>query len=134
MTAPVFTNLDSTITAALGVPIIIDSNATVTDPDLAPGASYGNTSLRFAASVSGTFGASGTLAFTGTDEVRLNGVQIGTFAQADSSINITFNASATAADVAGVLQQTTLQLNPPGPQRNALLEISFADQFNVFGS
>jgi hypothetical protein len=131
MTAPVFSDLDNTITAAIGVPRVIDSNATVIDPDLAPGDSYGNTVLSFAITngdpfLDIDFGASGTLTFTGTDEVRVAGLQVGTFFKnGTSGWSIAFNASATAADVASVLQQITVAINAPAAPTDPTLTVVF---------
>ena len=117
--APVFTNLGEGAHPTFvenGSAVVLDGNVTVSDPELNAAGNYGGTTLTLArnggANPDDTFAATGSLDLAHSnglgENVSLDGgaTFIGTFAQpGDGTFSITFNASATAANVAFVMQQ-----------------------------
>jgi hypothetical protein len=117
--APVFTNLGGGAHPSFvenGAAVVLDNNVTVSDPELNAAGNYGGATLTLArnggANADDTFAGTGSLDLVDSnglgENVSLNGgaTFIGTFHQpGDGTFSITFNASATAANVASVMQQ-----------------------------
>ncbi|MEZ5842968.1 MAG: Ig-like domain-containing protein [Hyphomicrobiaceae bacterium] len=85
-----------------GAPVVLDSDATVFDTELAAQGHYDGATLTLArqggADALDVFSATGALTLSGAD-VILSGVTIGTFTQSGGALVITFNSDATQARV-----------------------------------
>ena len=117
--APVFTNLGEGAHPTFvenGSAVVLDNNVTVSDPELNAAGNYGGATLTLArnggANPDDTFAGTGTLDLAASnglgENVSLDGgaTFIGTFRQpGDGTFSVTFNASATAANVASVMHQ-----------------------------
>ncbi len=117
--APVFTNLGEGAHPNFvenGASVVLDTNVTVSDPELNAAGNYGGATLTLArsggANPDDTFAATGSLDLVDSnglgENVSLDGgaTFIGTSTQpGDGTFSIAFNASATAANVASVMQQ-----------------------------
>ena len=112
-TAPVIANWSGSATYAEGGPVVAMSGAgaSVSDTQLdALGGDYSNTTLtlqRYSGGVAApvntdVFAGTGLLSLSG-GTVTFNGVGVGTFAEANGKLSITFGAGATAATVNNVL-------------------------------
>ncbi len=140
--APVFADLDSTPTPTMtenvpGSPAILDSNATVSDPELDVAASYDGAQLALArnggANADDVFGGTGGLVFSGTD-VILAGDTVGTFAApGNGTLFINFNGNATAARVDSVLQRLTYFNTSEDPPLTVQINYTFSDGNGVVG-
>ena len=136
--APVFANLGPGPTfVENGAAVVIDGNVGISDLELGAG-SYGGSTLTLArnggANASDVFGATGSLDLThangGGENVSLdNGATfIGTFVNPGSgTFSITFNAAATAANVASVMQQIVYSNASDNPPGSVQIDWSFSD-------
>ena len=136
--APVFANLGpSPIFVENGAAVVIDGNVGISDLELGAG-SYGGTTLTLArnggANANDVFGATGSLDLThangGGENVSLdNGATfIGTFVNpGNGTFSITFNAGATAANVASVMQQIVYSNASDNPPGSVQIDWSFSD-------
>lgn len=139
--APVFTNLGEGAHPNFvenGSSVVLDINVTVSDPELNAAGNYGGAALTLArnggANPDDTFAGTGSLDLTGSnglgENVSLDGgaTFIGTFAQpGDGTFSITFNASATAANVASVMQQIVYANVSENPEASVQIDWSFDD-------
>ena len=139
--APVFTNLGEGAHPAFmenGSAVILDGNVTVSDPELNAAGNYGGATLTLSRNGGGnpddTFAATGTLDLAGSnglgENVSLDGgaTFIGTFHQpGDGTFSITFNAGATAANVAAVMQQIVYADSSENPEASVQIDWSFGD-------
>ena len=140
--APVFTNLGEGAHPTFvenGSAVVLDGNVTVSDPELNAAGNYGGATLTLArnggANPDDTFAATGSLDLAHSnglgENVSLDGgaTFIGTFAQpGDGTFSITFNAGATAANVAFVMQHiayANASENPDNP--TVQIDWSFSD-------
>jgi hypothetical protein len=138
---PVFTNLGEGAHPNFvenGSSVVLDNNVTVSDPELNAAGSYGGATLTLArnggANPDDTFAGTGTLDLADSnglgENVSLDGgaTFIGTFQQpGDGTFSITFNASATAANVASVMQHIVYANGSENPDASAQIDWSFSD-------
>ena len=139
--APVFTNLGEGAHPNFvenGSSVVLDNNVTVSDPELNGAGNYGGATLTLArnggANADDTFAGTGSLDLTDSnglgENVSLDGgaTFIGTATQpGDGTFSITFNASATAANVASVMQQIVYANASDNPEASAQIDWSFDD-------
>ncbi|PHV61736.1 cadherin-like domain-containing protein [Cyanobacterium aponinum] len=131
--APSFVDLDATPTyTENGSAIVLDSNATVIDPELSGlfnnwnGASL-TLERQSGANSEDIFGTTGNLTFSGSD-VILNGTTIGTLAtNSNGTLTITFNNSATTARVNSALQQITYNNSSEDPPTSVAIAYTIND-------
>ncbi|MBV9884476.1 MAG: VCBS repeat-containing protein [Sphingomonadaceae bacterium] len=130
--APAFTGLDGTPSFTEGGPaVVLDSNATVSDPELT-GSNYAGASLTLARSggavAEDVFGGTGGAGLTlSGGNASVNGTTIGTFTQVGGTLTITFNASATQALVNQALQGITYSNSSDTPPASATIAYTFND-------
>ncbi|HXO69761.1 MAG TPA: Ig-like domain-containing protein, partial [Bradyrhizobium sp.] len=139
--APVFTNLGEGAHPNFienGSSVVLDNNVTVSDPELNAAGNYGGATLTLArnggANADDTFAGTGTLDLADSnglgENVSLDGgaTFIGTFSQpGDGTFSITFNAGATAANVASVMQQIVYANTSDNPEASIQIGWSFGD-------
>ena len=139
--APVFTNLGEGTHPNFvenGSSVVLDNNVTVSDPELNAAGNYGGATLTLArnggANPDDTFAATGSLDLVDSnglgENVSLDGgaTFIGTFHQpGDGTFSITFNASATAANVASVMRQIVYANASDNPEASVQIDWSFSD-------
>jgi hypothetical protein len=139
--APVFANLGEGAHPQFtenGSSVVLDGNVTVSDAELNAAGNYGGATLTLArhggSNPDDTFAGTGTLDLTDVngngENVSLNhgATFIGTFTQpGDGTFSITFNAAATAANVAAVMQQITYANASDNPQASVQIDWSFGD-------
>ncbi len=139
--APVFTSLGEGAHPNFvenGASVVLDNNVTVSDPELNAAGSYGGATLTLArsggANADDTFAGTGSLDLTDSnglgENVSLDGgaTFIGTATQpGDGTFSITFNAGATAANVASVMQQIVYANASENPQASVQIGWSFGD-------
>lgn len=123
--APSFVALDATPTfVENGGAIILDSNATLADPELSVYNDWGNASMTLVrnggANGDDAFGVTGSgnvgVNFSGAN-IRIGVANVGTFTNAGGQLQITFNTLVTTAQANQVLQAITYSNtnnNPPG--------------------
>jgi len=131
--APVFSGLDGTPAFTEGgAAVVLDSNATVTDPDLTA-SNYNGATLTLArsggASAQDVFGGTGGagLTLTGPGNVDINGTTVGTYTQSGGTLTITFNTNATQALVNAALQGITYSNSSGNPPASAVIAYVFDD-------
>ena len=134
--APVFTNLDGAGTPAFledSSAVVLDSNATIVDVELAAAGNYAGATLTLARSTGAVaedvFGTSGTLAFSapGNGTVTVGGTPVGTFTQSGGTLVITFNSGATQSLVNTTLQDLTYSNTSQNPPTSAVIAYAFDD-------
>jgi hypothetical protein len=139
--APAFTNLGEGAHPQFtenGASVVLDNNVTVSDVELNAAGNYGGATLTLSrnggADPDDTFAGTGTLDLAGSNGLGENvsldggGTFIGTFTQpGDGSFSIQFNASATAADVASVMQQIVYSNASDNPANAAQIDWTFSD-------
>ncbi|MCA9063581.1 MAG: cadherin domain-containing protein, partial [Planctomycetaceae bacterium] len=132
--APVFTALNNTPTFTEGgSAVVLDADVTVSDPELAAVDNYNGAFLWLHRTGGGNsddvFGATGTLAaFVQGGNITLSGNNIGTVSSTSSgNLILTFNSSATQADVNSVLQQLTYSNSSQAPPASVSLTWEFYD-------
>ena len=139
--APVFTNLGEGAHPTFvenGSAVVLDTNVTVSDPELNAAGNYGGATLTLArnggANPDDRFAGTGSLDLAHSnglgENVSLDGgaTFIGTFHQpGDGTFSVTFNASATAANVASVMQQTIYANASDNPEASVQIDWSFGD-------
>jgi hypothetical protein len=131
--APVFSSLDNNPTfIENGSSVVLDADATVSDVELAAQGNYGGAVLTLmrngGANPEDVFGATGTLDFS-SGAVTLDGgvTIIGTATNDGGTLQITFNSSATSADVNSVLQQIIYSNDSDNPPASVQIDYSFSD-------
>ena len=136
--APSFAALDGSPTPSFTedmAPVVLDANATVTDPDLT-GTNYAGASLTLArsggAQAEDVFGTSGTLSFS-AGHVLVGGgsTDVGTFTQSAGTLVITFNSNATQSLVNATLDQLTYSNTNQNPATSAVIAYVFNDGNNA---
>ena len=121
-----------------GSSVVLDNNVTVSDPELNAAGNYGGAILTLSrnggANPDDTFAGTGSLDLADSngsgENVSLdNGATfIGTFTQpGDGTFSITFNASATAANVASVMQQIVYANASDNPEASVQIDWNFSD-------
>jgi hypothetical protein len=139
--APAFTNLGEGAHPQFtenGSSVVLDNNVTVSDVELNAAGNYGGATLTLirngGADPDDTFAGTGSLDLADSnglgENVSLNGggTFIGTFSQpGDGSFSITFNASATAANVASVMQQIAYSNASDNPANAVQIDWTFSD-------
>jgi len=132
--APAFTGLDGTPAFTEGgASAVLDANVTVADPELDAAANYNGASLTLArnggANASDQFSDSGTLsALTESSAFNVGTGDIGTVTtNSGGTLVLTFNASATAANVDSVLQQIAYSNSSDAPAASVQIDWSFSD-------
>ena len=139
--APVFSNLGGASHPTFvenGSSVVLDNNVTVSDPELNAAGNYGGAILTLSrnggANPDDTFAGTGSLDLADSngsgENVSLdNGATfIGTFTQpGDGTFSITFNASATAANVASVMQQIVYANASDNPEASVQIDWNFSD-------
>jgi Ca2+-binding RTX toxin-like protein len=136
---PVLTGLDATPTyTENGAAVVLDANATVVDPELAANGNYNGATLV----VERTGGANGADAFSFAGIVSFVGApgdgtllstasgflqSIATATRDNGRLVVTFNASASQADVNAVLQQLTYANGSDAPPPTVTLSYTFTD-------
>jgi hypothetical protein len=128
---PVFTGLDNAPAFAEdGATVVLDSNATVIDAELAAAGNYSGAILTLARSgapdASDAFGTSGTLSFS-AGNVLVGAVTVGTFTNSGGTLAITFNASASGSLVNSVLQQITYSNSSDTPPASVQVHYTLND-------
>jgi uncharacterized repeat protein (TIGR01451 family) len=129
--APSFAGLDDAPTAiAGGAPVVLDDDATISDPELTPADNFDGSILTLArqggASAADIFGGSGTLTLA-AGNVVVGAITVGTFTNAGGTLTITFNPSATSALVNSVLQQITYTTPASAPSGPVPISFTFDD-------
>jgi VCBS repeat-containing protein len=134
--APGISALDATSVNSYtenGPAIQIDANALLSDPELDAG-NWRSATLSVArsggANADDVFGATGTLSLTGSGSgnVLVSGVTVGTYTQAGGQITVTFNTSATAARADSVLRGLTYRYTGEDPPASVTLAYTVNDQ------
>src|SRR5215470_15740189 len=127
-----FSNLGGfqTFVEGSGTPFVIDSDATLVDPNIPAGTSFNGTHLSlddFGAG--GVFGTTGSLSFTGSGSgnVLLGATQVGTYSAFNDTLQISFNTNAFAADVNGVLDQLTYVFPGSAPPVSTAITFNYDD-------
>lgn len=134
--APSFALLDNTPTFVENsvAPIVLDANATLTDPELIVYSNWTQAVLTLArnggASSDDVFGVTGSgttgINFSGAN-IRNNATNIGTFTNNAGTLAITFNASATNAVVNLVLQAITYSNTNNTPPASVTINYTIND-------
>ena len=132
--APSITGLDATSASTYtenGAAIQIDANAVLADPELDGGNNWNGATLTVArqsgANAQDVFSGTGALTLSGGNVV-LSGVTVGSYTQSGGTLAITFNASATAARVDGVLQGLAYANSSDNPPSSVTLAYTLNDQ------
>jgi hypothetical protein len=139
--APVFANLGGASHPNFvenGYSVVLDNNVTVSDPELNAAGNYGGATLTLArnggANPDDAFAGTGTLDLAHSngsgENVSLDGgaTFIGTFAQpGDGTFSITFNAGATATNVAFVMQHIGYANASENPEASVQIDWAFND-------
>ena len=114
-----------------GPAVVLDEAVAVFDAELAAQGHYAGASITLArqdgANAQDLFGASGKLVLDASGKALLDGVEIGSHAQADGSLTITFNASATQARVNAALSALTYSNTSDTPPASVTVAWSFSD-------
>lgn len=116
-----------------GTAIQIDSNALLADPEL-DATNWNKATLSVArnggANAEDVFAATGTLSLTGTGSgnVLVSGVTVGTYTQTAGTIIITFNTNATAARADSVMRGLTYRNTSDDPPASVTLTYTVNDQ------
>ncbi|MBB6342153.1 VCBS repeat-containing protein, partial [Pseudomonas fluvialis] len=132
--APTFSNLSGTRTFTEGgSAVVLDSNASLGDRELATLADFGGASL----TLSRRGGANGDDDFTGTGsltlsagEVRLGGVLVGSYdqtAMANGTLQITFNSGTSNAQANSVLSQIAYSNGSDAPPASVIVDYVLND-------
>jgi VCBS repeat-containing protein len=141
--APGFAGLDATPTfAENGSSVVLDNNATISDPELSVYNDWGNAVLTlarsngnssddgFSANSDDVFGASGTLAAltVGAGNLKLGSTSVGNVTTNSGGIlRLTFAAGTTTAQVNSVLQQIAYSNSNNNPPGNAIIKFVIDD-------
>ncbi|MEM7405851.1 MAG: DUF4347 domain-containing protein [Pseudomonadota bacterium] len=132
--APTFTGLDnSPAFTEQGAPVVLDSNAVIADPELDSIGNYGGATLTInrqgGANGDDIFGNTGNLAvLTEGGNLTLNGTVIGTVTtNSGGTLVLTFNNTATPANVDEVLQSLTYDNDSDNPGPSIPLEVTIND-------
>jgi CshA-type fibril repeat protein len=132
--APGITGLDATSASTYtenGPAIQIDANAVLADPELDGGNNWNGATLSVArqggANPEDVFSGTGALTLSGGNVV-LSGVTVGSYTQTGGTLAITFNASATAARVDGVMQGLAYANSSDNPPTSVTLAYTLNDQ------
>ncbi|MEW6982225.1 tandem-95 repeat protein [Colwelliaceae bacterium 6471] len=132
--APSFAGLDATpIFNIGGLPVILDADATVVDPELDAADTYDGATLTLirngGASANDVFSNTGTLSsLVQGNTFNVGGPVIGTVTTNSSgTLLLTFNAASTASVVDTVLQSITYSNNNVSPPANVLIDYTIND-------
>jgi len=132
--APVFSGLDGTPAYTEdGAAVVLDGNVTVADAELDAVGNYNGATLTLArnggANADDVFSNTGTLsALTEGNPFNLGGSDLGTVTtNSGGTLLLTFNANATAADVATVLQSLAYSNGSDAPDASVQIDWSFSD-------
>lgn len=133
--APSFVGLDGTPDYTEdAAPVVLDSNATLADPELVAANAWSAATLALArqggANAEDVFGATGTLgSLTQGGTLVVGGVAVGTVTQnAGGALLLTFGANATNARVDAVLQQITYRNTSQDPPAGAVIAYTVNDR------
>ena len=131
---PTFSGLDNNPTfTPEGSPIVLDDNATISDPELAEADNYNGATLALerdgGANGDDLFGASGTLGpLTEGANLVVGGTTIGTVTtNSGGTLELTFDGNATQALVNQALQQITYSNSSSTPPASARINYTFND-------
>ncbi len=121
-----------------GTAVVLDNDATVSDIELDAAPSYDGAQLTLVRSTGpnpdDVFGGSGSLDLSSGIDVDLGGFVVGTYrAEGDGTFEITFNSSASAADVDLVLQQLTYRNVGDNPPTSLQINYTFSDANGIVG-
>ncbi len=132
--SPTFSNLNGTPTyVENGSAVVLDADATITDPELAAGNNYSGSTLTLVrnggASSQDVFSASGTLStLTQGGNLVVGGTTIGTVTtNSGGTLVLTFNSSATGARVNSVMQQIAYSNSSDAPPSSVQVNWTFND-------
>ena len=138
---PVFANLGGASHPSFtegGSSVVLDNNATVSDVELNAAGNYGGATLTLArnggANPDDAFAGTGTLDLSdgngNGENVSLDGgtTFVGTYTNpGDGTFSVTFNSSATAANVAAVMQQIVYANSSDNPPASVQIDFAFSD-------
>lgn len=128
-TAPTFSSLGGTLDTTGVTPMLIDSDATVFDANLA-GDSYQGAHLMLArhggASADDVFGTSGEVSISGTD-IKVGTVVVGTVTLAGGSLDIAFNDMANQSMVNSVMQSLSYANHSATSPASVTIDWTFSD-------